>query len=150
VLPLCRNSGIPALLSLSSYISTVGGSEFNPCASEGMLIIQRVSRALLWSELSEFYTECAAVAEPYQQDWILQSEVSLENIAAEHVAEQADERFAGVWLHEEMDAGTPAPRCRFPLLSSYSPTCSLRCSFGDCSGICQRRRPVCRLNASIP
>jgi len=82
----------------------VSGSEFDPRASEGLLIVEGVSGELRGSEFGELDAEPTSVAERDKEYRISKPKVSFAYLATQHIAEQRRERFACLRLHEQMDA----------------------------------------------
>jgi len=65
----------------------VGGSEFDPRATEGLLIVESVAGELRGSKLGELDAECAPVSERNKEYRISKPKVSFAYVATKHIPE---------------------------------------------------------------
>ncbi len=65
----------------------VSGSEFDPRATEGLLIVESVAGELRGSKLGELDTECASVSERNKEYRIREPKVSFAYVAAKRISE---------------------------------------------------------------
>jgi len=64
----------------------VGGSEFDPGATEGPPIVESVADELRGSKLGELDTECASVSERNKEYRISKPKVSFAYLATKHIS----------------------------------------------------------------
>jgi len=67
-------------------IVEVGGSEFDPRATEGLLIVESVAGELRGCKLGELDTECASVSERDKEYRISKPKVSFAYLAIKHIS----------------------------------------------------------------
>jgi hypothetical protein len=94
----------------------VGGSEFDPRATEGLLIVKGVAGELRRSKLGELDAECTSISKRNEEYRMRKPKVEFAHVATKHISEERGELFASPRLDEEMHTRAKSydrgvPRC---------------------------------------